>query len=124
MSDFLESMRSHISYLDDLNEEAFHLWQELPSLKHAEFLAGDYADNLRPRADYVMREARLLNQLLSTGEITDFFIEFLNDQMDTWFDRNGEHLLPHEYDEKHNFWTKKSLREWLKDQGYSLPKKK
>lgn len=107
--------------MDSLYEQTFHTWIELPSRVHAQDLAGDQADTLQPRADFVMEEARRFMWVVRTGNIHESFIQFLNEQMEDWFLVGGEDLSDEEIEAKRNFWTEKKLRVWIQEQGFKIP---
>lgn len=121
MADFLTGVRDHLRFMDSLYEQTFHTWIELPSRVHAQDLAGDQADTLQPRADFVMEEARRFMWVVRTGNIHESFIQFLNEQMEDWFLVGGEDLSDEEIEAKRNFWTEKKLRVWIQEQGFKIP---
>lgn len=53
----LSEMRRLVAQCDSVNEAASDLWTWLPSHKQAEACLGDYAFNVQPGADWIMREA-------------------------------------------------------------------
>jgi hypothetical protein len=54
---FLTELSSFVKQAEDAENASFDLWTWLPSYKRAQECRGDYAVELRPTPEWVMREA-------------------------------------------------------------------